>query len=691
MSSNKESYLRDGVFALSDSIREEFSITNTKDVGDSIREEFSITNTKDQGFYWAKGSPATRRRDMRVHCVPGGKTSTVCSGASLQGLYLVCGGASINLQSKEIERVSAKVWCCSESDFEVLLETHISLYEGLFIEVLKPLYPKKLTHRWHLLLLLQPFLLSHGSTIFLLALEEKIPEILLWVIFTLLLNKKLENKTKVESWRKALVDASNISGWEPKHIANGHEAKAIKQIVLEISQKLQPVTSSLNENLIGMAARLQGLKLELEIGLDDVRMIGIWGVGGGGKTTLASLIYDEICSKFDGCCFVENIREESGRYGLGKLKEKILSEMEVNRAGGGRVLINNRFRHRKVLIVLDDVDHLDQLKALAGSHDWFGEGSRIIITTRDKHLLAAHKVNVIHNIRLLNNDEAIKLFCKHAPRDKRAVEDYEHLSKEVVSYAGGLPLALTVLGSFLCDKDINEWKSALARLKEIPATDIVEKLRISFDGLTKIEKELFLDIACFFRCWNKGDAMKILDECGFHPVIGVKVLIQKALVTISEDGKFDMHDLVQEMGHHIVRGEHPNNPEKHSRIWKEEDVLKICAMDANTELDMIEAIRYEYNKDCLVQHLPPIVANTNNLRWIQWEGDFASHLLSNFPQRTLCRLILYGSFQKQLWEGYKLLPNLKTVELWALDNLIATPDLMDFQILKDSFFMIVVV
>lgn len=92
----------------------------------------------------------------------------------------------------------------------------------------------------------------------------------------------------------------------------------------------------------------------------------------------------------------------------------------------------------------------------AGSHDWFGEGSRIIITTRDKHLLNAQKVKALHNISLLNDEEANRLFRKHAPQDHRPIEDYELLSKDVVSYAGGLPLALTVLGRFLCDKDINE-------------------------------------------------------------------------------------------------------------------------------------------------------------------------------------------------------------------------------------------
>ncbi|XP_042753690.1 TMV resistance protein N isoform X2 [Lactuca sativa] len=461
-----------------------------------------------------------------------------------------------------------------------------------------------------------------------------------------------------------------------------HESQGIKQIVVEISQKVQLVASSANENLIGISVRMQRLKSELQIGSGGVRMIGIWGVGGGGKTTLASAVYEEISREFDGCCFVDNIREKSSKNRLEKLQKEILSDVlkqkqtHVRRVEEGRHMIKGRLCQKKVLIVLDDVDRLDQLKALAGSHNWFGDGSRIIITTRDEHLLTAHRVNVIHDIRLLNDNESLMLIRKHAPRDSRPVEDYEHLSKEVVSYAGGLPLALTVLGSFLCDKDINEWRSALARLKEIPDIDILKKLKISYDGLTKLEKDLFLDIACFFRRQDKDDAMKILDACGFQPVIGIKVLVQKALITISEYGEFDMHDLVQEMAHYIVRGEHPNNPEKHSRIWENDDIMKICAMDATTELDMIEAIRFGYYvyESQRYKHLSPIIANAKNLRWIEWHGEFASHLLSNFPQRKLCHLKLQKSLQKQLWEGYKLLPNLKTVELENLNNLIMTPD-----------------
>ncbi|CAH1431589.1 unnamed protein product [Lactuca virosa] len=493
-------------------------------------------------------------------------------------------------------------------------------------------------------------------------------------------NHELENKIQVESWRKALVDASNISGWVVKHIANGHESKVIKEIVANISHRLQPPTLCENEKLTGLKARVEDLKSKVQIGSGGVRMIGIWGVGGGGKTTLASSLYNEIFSKFDGCCFLGNIRETTSKYGLEKLQEKVVSnvlkqkEVEINSVEEGRRLMNYRFRCKNVLLVLDDVDHLDHLHALAGSHNWFGEGSRIMITTRDKHLLNVYEVDVIHNISLLHDNEAGELFLKHAPRVYKRIVEFELLSKYVVSYAGGLPLALKVLGSFLCDKDINEWMSAITRLKEIPDTDIVEKLKISFDGLKPLEKELFLDIACFFRGREKDEAMEILDACGFHPVIGVKVLIQKALITISEDGEFDMHDLVQEMGHYIVRGKHPNNPEKHSRVWKKEDILKICAVDATKELDMIEAIRFDYDSDYPSQHVPPIVANMKNLRWIDWKRDLASPLPTNFPPREICCLILCCISLTQLWEGYKMLPNLRSMELSGLEKLIMTPD-----------------
>ncbi|KAJ9554592.1 hypothetical protein OSB04_018637 [Centaurea solstitialis] len=488
------------------------------------------------------------------------------------------------------------------------------------------------------------------------------------------LAKHVSEKKNVESWRKALADAGNLSG----DVANGPETVFIKQIVDTLSNRLMyaPISSD-HEDLIGIEARLQDLKSKMEMEPDGVLMVGIWGLGGGGKTTLASALYNEISTNFDGSCFIKDVREESSKHGLEKLQEKVLSlVLKQKREEVVGSWIKSRLRHKKVLMVLDDVDHLDQLKELAGSNAWFGEGSRIIITTRDSHWLNAHKVNVIYNISLLNDEEAMKLFYMHAPRDHRPLQDYEMLSKDVISYACGLPLALKVLGSFLCDKDMSECRSALARLKEIPDGDIVQKLKISYDGFQPMEKELFLDIACFFRGYKKDEPMVIFEACGFHPVIGIRVLAQKALITVSKEGRLEMHDLIQEMAHHIVRGENLKSPEKHSRVWQEEDVVRICDMDSTKVNDRIKALEVCFQWD---SHFPPripeVVGNMKKLCWINMYGYRATSLPREFQPMKLCYLKLDWSRVEQLWEGNKRLPNLKVLDLGCSSKLSRTPDL----------------
>ncbi|KAL8252445.1 hypothetical protein R6Q59_036138 [Mikania micrantha] len=135
--------------------------------------------------------------------------------------------------------------------------------------------------------------------------------------------QKAKKVSKVELWRKALVDASSIAGWEPKHIANGNESKVIKEIVNTILDRLFLLSSNVDEDLVGMTTRLLDLKSRLEIGSNGVHMVGIWGLGGGGKTTLATSLYMKISQHFQGHCILENIREETSKHGLNKLQENI--------------------------------------------------------------------------------------------------------------------------------------------------------------------------------------------------------------------------------------------------------------------------------------------------------------------------------------------------------------------------------
>ena len=113
------------------------------------------------------------------------------------------------------------------------------------------------------------------------------------------------------------------------------------------------------------------------------------------------------------------------------------------------------------------------------------------------------EVNEKYEIEALNNKEALQLFSLKAFKKDRPDIDYMGLSQAFVDYSQGLPLALAILGSSLCEKCKDEWKSELDRLKEYPKKGINNVLQWSYDALEEIEKEIFLYIACFFNHKNQ--------------------------------------------------------------------------------------------------------------------------------------------------------------------------------------------
>ena len=122
----------------------------------------------------------------------------------------------------------------------------------------------------------------------------------------------------------------------------------------------------------------------------------------------------------------------------------------------------------------------------------------------------------------------------------------------------------------------------MERLEKYPEEDITKKLQISFDALKETEKNIFLDIACFFNGCEKDYIMKIMDSCGFFPEIGIRFLVDKSLLHMDHDGTDDtlrMHDLLEEMGKEIVRKESCNEPGRQSRIWLEDDFYHVMNND----------------------------------------------------------------------------------------------------------------
>ncbi|XP_042500185.1 disease resistance protein RPV1-like isoform X2 [Macadamia integrifolia] len=522
---------------------------------------------------------------------------------------------------------------------------------------------------------------------------------------------------KVKRWREALTEAGNLSGWHIQDVADGAEAKFIKAIVEEVSMKAKERHMNIDNYLVGIDSRKEAINSLLNLGSSDVRIIGIYGIGGMGKTTITKAVYNQILHEFEGSTFLGSVREISEhRTGLLHLQEQLLSDIlmkqniHINSVDRGIIVIRKRLCSRKVLVVLDDVDQSNQINALVRERDWFGLGSRIIITTRDQHFLNGLDVDGIYEVEKLNSKESLQLFRRYAFEKVRPRRHQNEISKKIVSYLGGLPLALQVYGSYLHKRSIDEWISSLQKLKIIPNDEIQEKLKLSFDALDSTEKDIFLDIACFFIGVDKDIAIKILDGCGFFPEIGIAVLTRRSLLTVSEKNQLGMHDLLRDMGREIVHKESPNEPGKRSRLWLHEDAYDTLTKNAGTEV--VEGVVLNYrqsSKVCLsieafmkmerlrllqanyVQLLGPPENFLNDsfsfmgkkhlfkeLRWLCWHEFPLRSMPNNFHLDKLVILDLQYSNLKQVWKGSKpvYLGKLKVLNLDHSLYLSKTPNFL---------------
>ncbi|XP_018726978.2 disease resistance protein RPV1-like [Eucalyptus grandis] len=484
---------------------------------------------------------------------------------------------------------------------------------------------------------------------------------------------------KVKRWREALTAAAHISGW---HLVDQRESYVIKNIVKRVCAQLKNRKKlSVPENVVAMDSHVHHLRTLLDMESNEVRMVGIYGSGGIGKTTIAKATYNAFAHKFEYCSFLSNIRatcENSSESGLLKLQEALIPEvrwddgLKLGNVHEGMSMTKSRLCKKKVLIVLDDVSQLIQLETLVGGHDWFGCGSRIIITARDAYLLAVHGMHGMYKVQPLDRLSARTLFRTIVFPNSSPCPDHEELSYNIVEYTKGLPLAIKVLGSSLRGKKLPVWKSKLDKLKEVFNGDIFSVLRMSFDGLDDYEKDIFLDIACFFKGENESYVRNVLKSCDLYPDDGIEVLLDKLLITI-EHGKLEMHDMIQEMGREIVRKESPKEPGERSRLWFYKDVLHVLTEGTGTskvEAIMIklaapEEVHFSAQAFTNMRRLRIFLARNvyhtgdpvyfpTELRWLEWPDYYPTSVSFNTGHRKLVGLDLSKSTIRLLGKTFEV-------------------------------------
>ncbi|KAL4282246.1 hypothetical protein GQ457_03G039260 [Hibiscus cannabinus] len=241
------------------------------------------------------------------------------------------------------------------------------------------------------------------------------------------------------------------------------------------------------------------------IGRDDLSVVGIWGIGGSGKTTLASEICkdNQVRSHFNDRILFLTVSQSPD---LQQLRARIWGFLTGNEAMG---YTNNLFVPQgklqcewgsgpRTLVVLDDVWSLSVLEQLIFRIPTY----KTLVVSRFKFPTTV--VHEVYKVELLREDESLSLFC-HSAFGQTSIPPTanESLVKQIVNECKGLPLALKVIGASLRDQPEMYWASARKRLLrgepicESHENKLLERMAISVEYLNKKVMECFLDLGSF--------------------------------------------------------------------------------------------------------------------------------------------------------------------------------------------------
>nr|AXU93590.1 RPP4/RPP5-like protein [Arabidopsis thaliana] len=480
-------------------------------------------------------------------------------------------------------------------------------------------------------------------------------------------------------WVKALTDISNLAG---EDLRNGpNEAHMVEKIANDVSNKLI-TRSKCCDGFVGTEAHIEAINL-LCLESKEARMVGIWGQSGIGKSTIGRALYSQLSSQFPLHAFL-TYKSTSGSDVSGmklswekELLSEILGQKDIKIEHFG--VVEQRLKHKKVLILLDDVDNLEFLKTLVGKAEWFGSGSRIIVITQDRQLLKAHEIDLVYEVELPSQGLALKMICLSAFGKDSPPDDYRELAVEVVELAGNLPLGLSVLGSSLKGRDKDEWVKMMPRLRNDSDDKIEETLRVCYDSNVK----------------------ELLEDD-----VGLTMLAEKSLIRITPDGYIEMHNLLEKLGREIDRAKSKGNPGKRQFLTNFEDIREVLTEKTGTvtllgirlppkkflttrpsliDEESFKGMRnLQYLEIGYYGDLPQsLVYLPLKLRLLEWYGCPLKSLPSTFKAEYLVELTMQDSELEKLWDGTQPLGSLKKMDLLCSKNLKEIPDLSNARNLEE--------
>ncbi|KAM7505271.1 hypothetical protein LguiB_004175 [Lonicera macranthoides] len=206
---------------------------------------------------------------------------------------------------------------------------------------------------------------------------------------------------------------------------------------------------------------------------DKVRIIGIWGMGGVGKTTMAKEVVQRVTE--EGICDEILMVVVSQKPDLKKVQGDIaellglrLEEQSLSaRAGRLHQRLTQKGPNgtpKKIIIILDGIwTRLDLEEVgirFANDHT----SCKILLTSREKDVCDQMKTDKTFRIEVLAKEEACNLFQKTAGICPSATDLFP-IAEDIVKECGGLPIAITTIARVLSNKSSPAWKTVLRQLQ----------------------------------------------------------------------------------------------------------------------------------------------------------------------------------------------------------------------------------
>ncbi|GLT90739.1 hypothetical protein SLE2022_086570 [Rubroshorea leprosula] len=312
-------------------------------------------------------------------------------------------------------------------------------------------------------------------------------------------------------------------------------------------------------------------------------VIPIVGMGGLGKTTLASLVYND--ETLEGVFWPKAWVCVSNEFDDLQIAISILDQMKVKHDSEDRAVIHSDLKEmlsgRKFLLVLDDVwnNNYHLWNILQGLFMSGAPGSKIIVTTRDEKVAKSMRGDDwVYHLDLFPDNECLSLLARHALETEN-FDSYGHLkgiSEEIVKKCKGLPLAITTIGGLLREDRLNpnKWREVLnSEIWKVSEEigGVLPALRLSYHHLPSHLKQCFAFCAIFpndfelneddlvllwmaqgfLRQHQQIDGMKEMKSLG-HQYFRDLLLRSFFQRSRSNSSLFVMHDLVIELARDVA-------------------------------------------------------------------------------------------------------------------------------------------